>query len=95
MPPCAGAAPKKPGQSSSRSVASTAPPVFYGPAPQSVFDDARPADRFFTAVLGGVSPVADADVEARLTREIRYDPDVWIVETEDRAGRSFLDNVVG
>ena len=67
----------------------------FGPAPQSVFDDARPADRFFTAVLGGVSPVPDADVEARLNREICYDPDVWIVEIEDRAGRSFLDNVVG
>lgn len=67
----------------------------YGPAPQSVFDDARPADRFFTAVLGEVNPVADAEVEARLAREIRYDPDVWIVEIEDRAGRSFLDNIVG
>jgi len=25
-------------------------------------------------------------------REIRYDPDVWIVEVEDRAGRNFLDD---
>jgi hypothetical protein len=68
--------------------------VLYGPAPQSVFDDAQPADRMFTAVLGGKAPAADADVEARLTREIRFDPDVWIVETEDRAGRHFLDNLV-
>jgi len=66
----------------------------YGPAPQSTFDDARPADRFFSAVLGGQSPVADADVEARLQREIRFDPDIWIVEIEDRAGRPFLDNLV-
>jgi hypothetical protein len=66
----------------------------YGPAPQTAFDDARPADRFFTAVLGGATPVTDADVEARLVREIRYDPDVWIVEVEDRAGRNFLDNIV-
>jgi hypothetical protein len=34
---------------------------------------------------------ADAAVKARLAREIRLDPDVWIVETEDRAGRNFLD----
>ena len=68
--------------------------TLYGPAPQSAFDEAQPADRFFTAVLGGATPVPDADVEARLTREIRYDPDVWIVEIEDRAGRSFLDTVV-
>ena len=66
----------------------------FGPAPQSAFDDARPADRFFTAVLGGETPLPDADVEARLVREIRYDPDVWIVEVEDRAGRNFLDNIV-
>jgi len=25
---------------------------------------------------------------------MRFDPDVWIVETEDRAGRHFLDHVV-
>ena len=69
--------------------------TLYGPASQTAFDDAQPADRIFTAVLGGEKPALDADVEARLTREIRFDPDVWIVEVEDRAGRNFLDgNVV-
>ena len=68
--------------------------TLYGPAPQTAFDDAQPADRMFTAVLGRDAPVADADIEARLVREIRFDPDVWIVEVEDRAGRNFLDNVV-
>ena len=69
--------------------------TLYGPAPQSAFDEARPADRVFTALLGGDKPVPDADVEARLAREIGFDPDVWILETEDRAGRNFLDgNVV-
>ena len=69
--------------------------TLYGPAAQSAFDDARPADRMFTAIVGGDKPVPDADVEGRLTREIRFDPDVWIVEVEDRLGRNFLDgNVV-
>jgi hypothetical protein len=69
--------------------------VLYGPASQSTFDEARPADRMFTAALGGDKPAPEADVEARLAREIRFDPDVWIVETEDRLGRNFLDgNVV-
>jgi hypothetical protein len=27
-------------------------------------------------------------------KEIRFDPDLWIVEIEDRAGRNFLDNVM-
>src|SRR6476661_2083128 len=56
--------------------------TLYGPAPQSAFDDARPADRAFAAVIGHPQPAPDADVEVRLTKEIRYDPDVWIVEVE-------------
>ena len=36
-------------------------------------------------------PLPEAAVEERLVREIKFDPDVWIVETEDRAGRHFLD----
>ena len=32
-----------------------------------------------------------ADAEARLKREIAFDPDLWIVEIEDRAGRVFVD----
>jgi len=69
--------------------------TLYGPAAQTVFDEARPADRMFTAMIGGDKPAPETDVEARLTREIQFDPDVWIVEIEDRAGRNFLDgNVV-
>ncbi len=68
--------------------------TLYGPAPQTAFDDAQPSERFFTIVLGRDGPVPDADIEARLEREIRFDPDIWIVESEDRAGRHFLDNLV-
>ena len=68
--------------------------VLYGPAPQTAFDEARPSDRAFTASVGAKQPAPDADVEAALTREIRFDPDVWIVETEDREGRHFLENIV-
>ena len=39
----------------------------------------------------GVEPVPEDKIEARLAREIRFDPDVWIVEVEDRAGRHFLE----
>jgi hypothetical protein len=38
-------------------------------------------------------PAADAEVEAYLAREVKFDPDVWIVEIEDRAGRNFLEIV--
>src|ERR1043166_6576517 len=65
--------------------------TLYGPAPQPAFDEARPADRLFTAMIGAQQPAAEADIEARLAKEIKFDPDIWIVEVEDRAGRHFLD----
>jgi len=68
--------------------------TLYGPAPQSSFDEAQPADRMFTAVLGGQSPVPEKDIEARLGRELKFDPDIWVVEVEDREGRHFLDQLV-
>jgi hypothetical protein len=65
----------------------------YGPAPQTVFEEAHPADRAFSPGLRQ-QPAPDADVEAYLAKQIRFDPDVWIVEVEDRAGRHFLDQLV-
>jgi hypothetical protein len=63
--------------------------MLYVPAPQTVYDDSRPIERFF--MPSSLDPVTEASVEERLAREIRFDPDAWIVETEDRAGRHFLD----
>jgi hypothetical protein len=63
----------------------------YGPAPQSAFDD-RPVDRMFVACLPNPG-APEADAEARLAREIKFDTDVWIVEVEDRTGRHFLDQL--
>ena len=68
--------------------------TLYGPAPQSAFDDSQPSDRMFTIVLGREAPAPEADIEARLRKEIGFDPDIWIVESEDRVGRHFLDRVV-
>lgn len=33
----------------------------------------------------------DASVEAALARQRSFDPDLWIIEVEDRAGRTLLD----
>jgi len=63
--------------------------MLYVPAPQTVYDDSRPIERLFTPV--SKEPQPEPSVEERLTREIRFDPDAWIVETEDKAGRHFLD----
>ena len=64
----------------------------YGPAPQTAFDESHPSDRAFVACLA--HPVPDVDAEAYLVRQLRFDPDLWIVEVEDREGRHFLDQVV-
>ncbi|MGA8654372.1 MAG: DUF1491 family protein [Xanthobacteraceae bacterium] len=66
----------------------------FGPAPQSAFEAAETAARAFTPCLASQS-APDAEVEAYLARQVKFDPDVWIVEIEDRAGRNFLDVVPG
>ena len=58
----------------------------YGPAPQLFLNES--GERLFTAILQGVTPL---DVEERMTRELRFDSDLWLVEVDDRAGRHFLD----
>jgi hypothetical protein len=63
--------------------------MLYVPAPQTVYDESRPIERIFMPT--STEPMPEASVEERLVREIRFDPDAWIVETEDRAGRHFLD----
>ncbi len=65
----------------------------FGPAPQTAFDEAHPADRAFSRCLKE-QPAPETKIEDRIAREIRFDPDVWIIEVEDRAGRHFLDPVV-
>lgn len=62
----------------------------FGPAPQTAFDpdDERAFGRLFER-LAEAAP--EAEIDARLARETRFDPDLWILEIEDRAGRHFLD----
>jgi hypothetical protein len=61
----------------------------FGPAPQT---EELPdgVDRLFSKVHAD-DFVDPADAEARLKREIMFDPDLWIVEIEDRDGRVFVD----
>jgi len=61
----------------------------FGPAPQSAIE-AGAADRIFVACLKS-QPAPDAEIEAYLARETKFDPDLWIVEVEDPAGRNFLE----
>ncbi len=62
--------------------------ILFGPAPQSELKDGE--DRVFTT-LHKEARIEPGDAEQRLSREMSYDPDLWIVEVEDRQGRCFLD----
>ncbi|WP_132955571.1 DUF1491 family protein [Rhizobium sp. BK251] len=53
--------------------------TLYAPAPQSFFDDEQSGERLFEIRLGR----ADSEkIREMLSREAKFDPDLWIVELE-------------
>ncbi|MBD3624712.1 MAG: DUF1491 family protein [Rhodobacteraceae bacterium] len=42
-------------------------------------------------VWGVLAEGAEAEVDEAISRQRRYDPDLWVIEVEDRAGRTLLD----
>ena len=62
--------------------------TLYGPAPQASYDSGKPQDRRFQLLI---RESADA-IEARLAKEERFDPDLWVVELEtgDRDAGEFI-----
>jgi hypothetical protein len=62
----------------------------YGPAPQALVDNPA-SDRLFAPLLLRTAPL---DVEDRMKRELRFDPDFWLIEVDDARGRHFLDLAV-
>lgn len=61
--------------------------VLFGPAPQTEYDPESNGGRLFEQLL---TTHAWSDVDDHLSGEKRFDPDIWVIEIEDRAGRSFL-----
>lgn len=60
--------------------------ALYGPAPAGLARE--DGDRRWALAVASAS---EADIEVRLARERDMDPDVWVLEVEDREGRHFLD----
>lgn len=60
-----------------------------GPAPQSE-EPPEGIDRLF-ARLHRDEWIAPFEAEERMKKEIAFDPDLWLVEIEDREGRAFVD----
>jgi hypothetical protein len=52
--------------------------ILFGPAPQTSYDTAKPDDRLFIRHM----LEDEAALEARLEKEGRFDPDIWVVEIE-------------
>lgn len=57
---------------------------------------ARAFHRSFDLATGGrvwviLAEGAEAEVDAALARQRGHDPDLWLIEVEDRAGRSLLE----
>ncbi len=65
--------------------------TLYGPAPAGM--DASSNDRLWTLCLGE-DAVSDSDADRYLRRQAEFDPDIWIIEVEDRHGRHFLGNAL-
>ena len=67
--------------------------ALYGPAPQSLgLDPERGVERVFIR-MHDPDWIDDQSAEKRLGRETSFDPDIWIVEVEDREGQPRLDLV--
>ncbi len=63
----------------------------YGPAPIG-FGEATP-DRCWIQMISD-SPVEEIQADEFLKRQLRSDPDIWVVELESRDGTHFLDNLI-
>ena len=62
----------------------------------SVFSPARAGDGALIWMQAtGPAPVPEADADAYIERQRKFDPDFWVVEIEDREGRHFLQEPVG
>ncbi|MCB1510353.1 MAG: DUF1491 family protein [Hyphomicrobiaceae bacterium] len=61
----------------------------FGPAPAGL--DGQDSLRAWTAHLAP-DGAPEADIDAYLDQQSRFDPDLWIIEIEDAHGRHYLDD---
>ncbi len=59
-----------------------------------VLNQARTGDGALVWARPLGEPVPDAKAAQWCARQLQFDPDLWIVEIEDRAGRAFVDEPI-
>ena len=60
----------------------------YGPALQGSYDETGPQDRKFEILLENTS---ERKILDRVEKERDFDPDLWVIEIEDRSERNFAE----
>lgn len=65
--------------------------ALYGPAPQSASLELEPGVERLFARIHQAEWIDSREADRRLDREVAFDPDLWIVEIEDREGNPRLD----
>lgn len=61
--------------------------ALYSPAPQTDYSLEGGAERQFECLMEQSDA---AEIESKIRSERSFDPDIWVVEIEDRQGRTFI-----
>ena len=59
-----------------------------------VLAQVRRDERLVWSRATGPDPVDEAAADAYIARQVKYDPDLWVIEVEDRQGRHWFDGAV-
>jgi hypothetical protein len=60
-----------------------------GPAPQASYDEAGPGERRFQEIVRSDD---EDELRGRIDREVRFDPDIWLIEIE--ADEKLVDELI-
>ena len=59
-----------------------------------VFAQVRKDERLVWSRATGAEPVDETTADAYIDRQVKYDPDLWVIEVEDRRGRHWFEGAV-